>query len=133
MIPLWAGSRTPFPSMSAPCSSIDKSSQDRVARWVLAFCDEFDKPVRPPDSDIKRLRLAFLPGTGIQSGALCRAFAKAGCSVIVASRTLSKAQVMMQELLLELPAAQIEAMDLRSAARAADVVFWLVPTTTEQE
>lgn len=104
--------------------------KDAVVNWVLSQC-EASPPLPTVKPKVTDLTLAFLPGTGErQSAALSKAFAKAGFIVILASRTLAKAQQRAALLRGELQQPRIEGATYSDAAAAADVIFWMVPVTT---
>jgi predicted dinucleotide-binding enzyme len=113
--------------------AVDRTKHENVVAWLQGFLEAFEKPVAPTPEQLRGLKLAFLPATGICSGALAGAYAKAGCNVVVASRSMQKAEDTQQKLKQDLPAARVTAMEMGEAAAAADVIFWLVPTTTKEE
>ncbi len=71
-----------------------KDSTQAVIDWVLSQCEDMPQAscLRVKVRAIDGLTLAFLPGTGLQSGALAAAYAKAGFRVVVGSRDLGKAE-----------------------------------------
>jgi hypothetical protein len=90
-----------------------------------AICEAAAKEtnIRPP-------KLAFLPGTGLQSNALARAFGAVGLPIIVGSRRLSKAQCHEESISRYMANVDVTGMKFAEAAEKGDVIFWLLPTTT---
>ena len=108
---------------------------EKVRRWVDTYLNPnaLDGELRKNAANsltANRPTLAFLPGTGLQSGALAHAYAVRNFPIIVGSRSMAKAAAHAQELTKKTGNADIEGLDLEQAAKGADIVFWLIPTTT---
>jgi NADP oxidoreductase coenzyme F420-dependent len=111
------------------------AEHDSVRSWVDTYLNPCALTQELRDEAARSIEnplplLAFLPGTGLQSGALAYAYSDVGFPIIVGSRSHEKAATYAAELADRTGNVGVEGSDLVNAAKRADIVFWLVPTTT---
>jgi hypothetical protein len=77
--------------------------------------------------DVKELTIGVLGGTGPLGAGLARRFAAAGVAVVVGSRDAAKGARIAQEILADVPHADVTGSDNAEVARQADVLVVAVP------
>ena len=71
--------------------------------------------------------IAILGGTGQEGRALALRWAHAGYPVVIGSRDAAKAEATAQSIILQCQEARVTGADLKSAARAGEIVVLTVP------